>query len=139
MDILYLIRSRRETLGSGVALHPADGLPRPAAEAGPRIRGRASPSGGNIDAGLAIPFALARADGPLAPLANVVLGLHLDETDFIHKPTAARYGMLLVIDLLATEPALRNVDASQELLRRVKLAPDEYRQDGDRLPLGTEA
>ncbi|OEC39579.1 RpiR family transcriptional regulator [Pseudomonas sp. 1D4] len=81
-------------------------------------------------------LAITREDGPLAPLADVVLGLHLDETDFIHKPTAARYGMLLVIDLLATELALRNVDASQELLRRAKLALDEYRQDGDRLPLG---
>ncbi|MCU9949771.1 MurR/RpiR family transcriptional regulator [Pseudomonas sp. PDM13] len=81
-------------------------------------------------------LALTRADGPLAALADIVLPVHLDETEFIHKPTAARYGMLLIIDLLATELALRNAEASQELLRRVKLALDGYRQGEDRLPLG---
>lgn len=43
------------------------------------------------------------------------------ETSFIYKPTAARYGMLLAIDLLATELAL---------------ALDDYRGGPDSLPLG---
>lgn len=81
-------------------------------------------------------LAITREGSPLTQWADVVLPLHLDETDFIHKPTAARYGMLLVIDLLATELALRNADTSQELLRRVKLALDDYRQAEERLPLG---
>lgn len=79
---------------------------------------------------------ITRPDSPLAALADVVLPILLDETDFIHKPTAARYGMLLAVDLLATELALRQPGHSQELLRRVKLALDDYRQGDERLPLG---
>ncbi|MCY1306185.1 hypothetical protein D9M70_560320 [compost metagenome] len=75
-------------------------------------------------------------DSPLAETADVLLPIVLDETDFIYKPTAARYGMLLAIDLLATETALRAPDTSKELLRRVKLALDDYRDGEDRLPLG---
>ena len=81
-------------------------------------------------------LAITRADSPLATLADLHLPLHLEESDFIYTPTAARYGMLLAIDLLATELALRDPGASQELLRRVKLALDDYRQGDDRLPLG---
>lgn len=73
---------------------------------------------------------------PLAVCADVVLPIFLDETDFIYKPTAARYGMLLAVDILVTELALQAPDASQELLRRVKLALDDYRHGDDRLPLG---
>lgn len=81
-------------------------------------------------------LAITRADTPLAEVADVLLPIVLDETDFIYKPTAARYGMLLAIDLLATETALRTPDTSKELLRRVKLALDDYRHGEDRLPLG---
>jgi RpiR family transcriptional regulator, carbohydrate utilization regulator len=81
-------------------------------------------------------LALTRPDSPLARRADVVLPVFLDETDFIYKPTAARYGMLLAVDILATELALRQPEHSQELLRRVKLALDDYRHGEDRLPLG---
>lgn len=81
-------------------------------------------------------LAITRAGTPLAEAADVLLPIVLDETDFIYKPTAARYGMLLAIDLLATETALRAPDTSKELLRRVKLALDDYRHGEDRLPLG---
>ncbi|MCY1508477.1 HTH-type transcriptional regulator HexR [compost metagenome] len=81
-------------------------------------------------------LAITRVDSPLAETADVLLPIVLDETDFIYKPTAARYGMLLAIDLLATETALRAPDTSKELLRRVKLALDDYRDGEDRLPLG---
>jgi DNA-binding MurR/RpiR family transcriptional regulator len=73
---------------------------------------------------------------PLAQLADVVLPLFLAETDFIYKPTAARYGMLLAVDILATELALAAPEANQERLRRIKLAMDDYRGGDERLPLG---
>ena len=58
------------------------------------------------------------------------------EISFIYKPTAARYGMLLAIDVLATELALSMPEANQERLRRIKLALDDYRGGDDCLPLG---
>lgn len=79
---------------------------------------------------------VAPAGSPLAALGDVVLPVHTDESDFIYKPTAARYGMLLAIDIVATELALLNADDSKERLRRVKLALDAYRRGGERLPLG---
>jgi DNA-binding MurR/RpiR family transcriptional regulator len=72
----------------------------------------------------------------LAQLADVVLPLQIAETNFIYKPTAARYGMLLTIDVLATELALLAPDDNQERLRRIKLALDDYRGGDDGLPLG---
>ena len=81
-------------------------------------------------------IAITLADSPLARLADVVLPLQPAETSFIYKPTAARYGMLLAIDLLATELALAMPDDNQERLRRIKLALDDYRGGPDALPLG---
>ena len=80
--------------------------------------------------------AITLADSPLAQLADVLLPLQPAETSFIYKPTAARYGMLLAIDLLATELALALPDDNQERLRRIKLALDDYRGGPDSLPLG---
>lgn len=77
------------------------------------------------------------ADSLLAKNADVVLPVHTEETDFIYKPSASRYGMLLAIDILATELALSRRSQSKELLRRVKFALDEYRgSENNRLPLG---
>jgi DNA-binding MurR/RpiR family transcriptional regulator len=73
---------------------------------------------------------------PLAELADVLLPLQIAETNFIYKPTAARYGMLLTIDVLATELALTAPEENQERLRRIKLALDDYRGGDDGLPLG---
>ena len=81
-------------------------------------------------------IAITRPGTPLAELADVVLVLQGVETSFIYKPTAARYGMLLAIDVLATELALSMPHASQERLRRIKLALDDYRGGDDGLPLG---
>lgn len=72
----------------------------------------------------------------LAAMADVVLPVHTAETDFIYKPSASRYAMLLAIDLLATELALARQEDTQERLRRIKLALDEYRGGPNRLPLG---
>ncbi len=81
-------------------------------------------------------IAITRADSPLAQLADVLLPLQGAETSFIYKPTAARYGMLLAIDVLSTEVALSLPQDNQERLRRIKLALDEYRGGPDNLPLG---
>ena len=75
-------------------------------------------------------------DSPLTQLADTVLPLQTAETSFIYKPTAARYGILLAIDVLATELALANPEDNQERLRRIKLALDDYRGGDDHLPLG---
>jgi DNA-binding MurR/RpiR family transcriptional regulator len=80
-------------------------------------------------------LAITLPGSPLAALADVLLPLQIAETQFIYKPTAARYGMLLTIDVLATELALTAPDANRERLRRIKLALDDYR-GGDDLPLG---
>jgi DNA-binding MurR/RpiR family transcriptional regulator len=83
-------------------------------------------------------LAITMPQSPLAELADVTLPLRVDETDFIYKPTAARYGMLLAIDILMTQFALLHAEENQERLRRVKWVLDTYRDDGrhDRLPLG---
>ncbi|GAA5785959.1 MurR/RpiR family transcriptional regulator [Chitiniphilus shinanonensis] len=75
-------------------------------------------------------------DAPLATLADLVLPIKTDETEFIYKPSAARYAMLMALDILATELALIDKARSQELLRRAKLALDAHREGHDRLPLG---
>ena len=50
--------------------------------------------------------AITDATSPLAEMADVVLPIRTDETDFIYKPSASRYAMMLAIDLLATELAM---------------------------------
>ncbi len=81
-------------------------------------------------------LAITLPGSPLAALADVLLPLQIAETNFIYKPTAARYGMLLTIDVLATELALIAPHDNQERLRRIKLALDDYRGGEDGLPLG---
>ncbi|HCW20096.1 MAG TPA: MurR/RpiR family transcriptional regulator, partial [Achromobacter sp.] len=56
--------------------------------------------------------------------------------DFIYKPSASRYAMMLAIDLLSTELAMLNQEENRERLRRIKLALDEHRGGPNRLPLG---
>lgn len=80
--------------------------------------------------------ALTDPSTPLARLADVSIPIHTAETDFIYKPSASRYAMLLAIDILATELALIHQDDTKEKLRRIKLALDEYRGGPNRLPLG---
>jgi DNA-binding MurR/RpiR family transcriptional regulator len=81
-------------------------------------------------------IAMTDPDSPLAAKAQIVLPFKTAETDFIFKPSASRYAMLLGIDILATEIALGQQARSQDLLRRVKLTLDAYRGGPDRLPLG---
>lgn len=81
--------------------------------------------------------AITRAGTPLAAQAEWLLPLVLDETDFVFKPSASRYAVLLAIDVLATTVALCDAAGNRERLRRTKLALDNWRGGGDeRLPLG---
>jgi DNA-binding MurR/RpiR family transcriptional regulator len=80
--------------------------------------------------------ALTDATAPLAELADVVIPVRTDETDFIYKPSSSRYAMMLAIDLLATELAMARQEETRDRLRRIKLALDEYRGGPNRLPLG---
>jgi DNA-binding MurR/RpiR family transcriptional regulator len=80
--------------------------------------------------------ALTDPTAPLAELANVVVPVRTDETDFIYKPSSSRYAMMLAIDLLATELAMARQEETRDRLRRIKLALDEYRGGPNRLPLG---
>jgi len=80
--------------------------------------------------------AVTAPDSPLAQLADVLLPVQTLETDFIYKPSASRYALLLVTDLLVTEVALRQAERSKEMLRRIKHVLDAHRGGGDRQPLG---
>ncbi|KVU41818.1 transcriptional regulator [Burkholderia ubonensis] len=73
---------------------------------------------------------------PLARLADHLIPVVAFETDFIYKPSTSRYAMMMAIDVLVTEVALRLGDACRESLRRVKHALDAHRGGGDRQPLG---
>jgi len=81
--------------------------------------------------------AVTRAGTPLAACAQWLLPLALEETDFVFKPSASRYAVLLAIDVLATTVALLDPAGNRERLRRIKLALDAWRGgDDERLPLG---
>ncbi|MNT02470.1 HTH-type transcriptional regulator RpiR [compost metagenome] len=80
---------------------------------------------------------------PLAARADVLLPVRTLETDFIFKPSASRYAMLMVLDVLATQCALLQPDQSKERLRRLKYVLDSHRGESgpargpdSRQPLG---
>ncbi|MBS7758802.1 MurR/RpiR family transcriptional regulator, partial [Klebsiella pneumoniae] len=85
-------------------------------------------------------IAVTALGSPLAARADVLLPVRAIETDFIFKPSASRYAMLLVMDVLATRLALLQQDDSQERLRRLKYVLDAHRGQGapgdSRQPLG---
>lgn len=77
-------------------------------------------------------IAVTALGSPLAARADVLLPVRALETDFIFKPSASRYAMLLVLDVLATRLALLQQDDSQERLRRLKYVLDAHRGSGER-------
>ena len=81
-------------------------------------------------------IAITKPGSALAANADIVLGLQAPETDFIYKPSASRYAMLAIIDVLATEVAKQNKRKSRDKLRRVKLSLDSHRGGDERQPLG---
>lgn len=74
--------------------------------------------------------------GELAKLADVHLPIKTQETDYIFKPSAARYAMMAAIDIVASDIAVKNQRKSREKLRRLKLQLDEHRNSHGRVPLG---
>ena len=84
--------------------------------------------------------ALTAPASPLAALADWLVPIVASETDFIYKPSSSRYAMMMALDVLVTELALAQPEASRELLRRMKLTLDTHRgiagRGGARQPLG---
>ncbi|MGL5409921.1 MAG: MurR/RpiR family transcriptional regulator, partial [Shewanella sp.] len=73
---------------------------------------------------------------PLAKIADLILPIEHQETDFIYKPSASRYAMLALVDVLSMALAVNHKRRSRDKLRRLKLALDSYRGGLDRQPLG---
>lgn len=73
---------------------------------------------------------------PLAEVADHTLPVVTQETDFIYKPSASRYALLAVVDVLATELALRHREHTRDKLRRLKHTLDTHRGGNNRQPLG---
>ena len=80
--------------------------------------------------------AITPPETPLAAQADIGLPLLVSEHDYIFKPSASRYAMLAMVDVLATELAMANKPQAKDRLRRIKLALDDHRDGVDRLPLG---
>ncbi|MDR5736755.1 MULTISPECIES: MurR/RpiR family transcriptional regulator [unclassified Caballeronia] len=81
-------------------------------------------------------IALTAPASPLGALADWLIPVIAIETDFIYKPSSSRYAMMMALDLLVTELAVKQADRSRELLRRMKHALDAHRGGGERQPLG---
>ena len=81
-------------------------------------------------------IALTAPASPLGALADWLIPVIAIETDFIYKPSSSRYAMMMALDLLVTELAVKQADHSRELLRRMKHALDSHRGGGERQPLG---
>lgn len=81
-------------------------------------------------------IAMTQADSPLAQTCDLLLPITTQETDFIYKPSASRYAMLALVDVIAMQLAVTHKRRSRDRLRRLKLALDSYRGGGDRQPLG---
>ncbi|MGD8110606.1 MurR/RpiR family transcriptional regulator [Vibrio sp. TRT 17S01] len=73
---------------------------------------------------------------PLAEQADLVLPIVHQETDFIYKPSASRYAMLALVDVISMALAVNHKRRSRDKLRRLKVALDSHRGGGDRQPLG---
>ncbi|WP_112479661.1 MurR/RpiR family transcriptional regulator [Vibrio variabilis] len=81
-------------------------------------------------------IAITPSGSPLANLSDLVLPIVHKETDFIYKPSASRYAMLALVDVIAMELAVNHKRRSRDRLRRLKLALDTHRTGSDRQPLG---
>lgn len=81
-------------------------------------------------------IAITPKESPLALAVDMLLPIESMETDYIFKPSAARYVMLAAIDVLATEVAIKHKRKSREKLRRLKHHLDNHKHGNDRLPLG---
>ncbi|KJG30092.1 MurR/RpiR family transcriptional regulator [Photobacterium angustum] len=81
-------------------------------------------------------IAITPINTPLAELASLVLPIKHQETDFIYKPSASRYAMLALVDVISMAIAVKNKRRSRDKLRRLKVALDAHRGGLERQPLG---
>lgn len=81
-------------------------------------------------------IAITPFDTPLANSVDIVLGLKVQEHDYIYRPTTSRYAMLAMIDVLATELAISDYEGSRDRMRRIRLALSNHKEDTPQLPLG---
>ncbi|OHU87661.1 MULTISPECIES: MurR/RpiR family transcriptional regulator [Pseudoalteromonas] len=82
-------------------------------------------------------------EGELCALADFHLPIKTQESDYIFKPSAARYAMMAAVDILSSEVAMKNQRRSKEKLRRLKMQLDRHRNEAcgadpvdKRFPLG---
>ncbi|MEI6897377.1 MAG: MurR/RpiR family transcriptional regulator [Psychromonas sp.] len=73
---------------------------------------------------------------PLADLSDLTFPIVNRETDFIYRPSAYRYAMLALVDVISMKLAVTYKRRSRERLRRLKLALDAHRGGDGRQPLG---
>ncbi|CAH9057432.1 HTH-type transcriptional regulator HexR [Pseudoalteromonas sp. CIP111854] len=72
--------------------------------------------------------------GALAKMADFHLPIKTQESDYIFKPSAARYAMMAAVDILSSEVAVRNQKRSKEKLRRLKVQLDQHRDKSSNMP-----
>ncbi|WP_394189729.1 MurR/RpiR family transcriptional regulator [Pseudoalteromonas atlantica] len=73
-------------------------------------------------------------DSELSALADFQLPIKTQESDYIFKPSAARYVMMAALDILSSEVAMRNQRRSKEKLRRLKIQLDQHRDKNSNMP-----
>jgi len=73
-------------------------------------------------------------DSELSALADFHLPIKTQESDYIFKPSAARYVMMAALDILSSEVAMRNQRRSKEKLRRLKIQLDQHRDKSSAMP-----
>ncbi|KJY72450.1 MurR/RpiR family transcriptional regulator [Vibrio nigripulchritudo] len=81
-------------------------------------------------------IAITSQGSPLSEVCDLALPIVIQETDFIYKPSASRYAMLALVDVISMELAVSHKRRSRDRLRRLKVALDSHRGGGDRQPLG---
>jgi RpiR family transcriptional regulator, carbohydrate utilization regulator len=75
-------------------------------------------------------------DSKLAAMADCLIPVQSFEDDLIYSPSTSRYALMMSLDMIATEIALRHPAESQEKLRRIKFTLDAHRGGDKRHPLG---
>ena len=72
----------------------------------------------------------------LAAMADCLIPVQSIEDDLIYTPSTSRYALMMSLDMIATEIALRNPVESREKLRRIKYVLDAHLGCDKRQPLG---
>ncbi len=73
-------------------------------------------------------------ESELSQFADFHLPIKTQESDYIFKPSAARYVMMAALDILSSEVAMRNQRRSKEKLRRLKIQLDLHRDKNSDMP-----